>query len=122
MKAETVLVLGVELPAFPGPRGAVVLVADVADVAGIHPRDASRALPLLRKRMRLMVTRVKGEGGGPAVPLRWLPDLAGYDRDEIPAALQPLWQAARQHYRPETVTSLVASFGDQSQRGDTHVQ
>lgn len=110
MKAETVLVLGVELPAFPSPRGAVVLLADLADVAGIHPRDALRAVPLLRKRMRLMVTRVKGEGGGPAVPLRWLPDLAAYDRDEIPAALQPLWAAARAAYRPELTTTLVAEF------------
>lgn len=101
-------VIGLTLRTFAPPAGkgpCVILLGELAELVGIPPVGAG-ALRRLPKRLREAVTRGPG-ASGPAVPVRWVADLAGYDLTEIPFALQPIWQAARD-YRSAEKRSVVA--------------
>lgn len=101
-------VIGLVLRTFPPADGkgpVVILLGELAEHLGIPPIGPGtiRRLP---KRLREAVTRGPG-ASGPAVPVRWVADLAGYDLSDIPPALQPLWHAARDHRQP--VAALAPS-------------
>lgn len=93
-------VIGLTLRTFDPPGGGpvVILLGELAEKVGMPPVGAG-ALRRLPKRLREAVTRGPG-ASGPAVPVRWIGDLAGYDLTEIPSALHPLWHAARNYRRP----------------------
>ena len=94
-------VIGLTLRTFQPADGkgpVVILLGELAEYLGIPPIGPGtiRRLP---KRLRQAVTRGPG-ASGPAVPVRWVADLAGYDLAEIPFALQPVWRAARDYRQP----------------------